>query len=354
MSFKRIFISLLLLAEFSSVSHAQYQWHIVHPNAIDTFYYYFDRISCFGNNYVAAGAKFNYDPTPNQYLVAHSTDAGMTWNYVPLPRSLSVAPYYFYGAQQIDSLHGIVTGSPSIIFYSNDGWATAMHDSIFYDDAGSAGEHPSREYRFCSFANDTEGAVSGYSCGLEWTNKAGRTWSVFDSMIDKGYARVRSDGEGKFCAFVAQPDPLADLDMILTTTNYWQTIDTSRIQYVGPLHDSTWIYQYFFGKGDTIYSLGSPGSAIDTSDPTLSISPDLGQHWSLVLSVPNKIKYPTMAGYRTDTIVIWNTDTGGTMVMSTDHGNSWIVMNVSAPSISSGTSSYRITDISFGENGKIV
>ena len=350
---------LMLLASLtiSSVLQAQYRWHIIHPNQIDTFLYYFDQVSCTGNNYSAAGAKFNYASTSNEYLIAHSSDAGATWSYCSLPKNPWEAPYVFHDMQQIDSLHAVSVGYPGMIYSTNDGWQIGNRDSAEYGDAGSPGEYSDHHYYKVDFANATEGIISGF--GLCWTTDGGSIWNVFDSAGDKGYGAVHAYGNGMFCTVMSQPGYLPigpDLRaMILTTGDYWVTTDTSLIEYNGPLSDTTVIHYFFFGNGDTLFCACLPDDTGDRGLVTLSVSSDLGSHWSAV-PIPEIGKIPDFKAtpFTGDTIVFWSSGTAGLLVISTDHGRTWAADSVPAPEVILSNPFYRIFSVSLGAGGRIV
>jgi hypothetical protein len=350
------------LLTITSGVRAQYQWHIIHENQIDTFFYVFDQISCNGNNYSATGARFNYVTTPNEPFVAHSTDSGVTWSYCMVADSRKYVAD-FNDIQQIDSLDAIAVGYPGLIFFTKDGWATSIQDSAMYGDASSYSEVGSEDHRYtnCYFSSGSEGLISGNG-GLCWTTDSGSHWGDFiDSNFDQGFGEIHSYGQGMFRVIKFQsgyPLPTRGNDIlrcVLTTRDYWTTTDTSIIQYTGPLSDTTVNHNFFFGNGDTLYSLSYPA---DTSyhQTIMGVSPDMGAHWGYVLSAENiNFKEPQITSRNRDTFVIWDIqDTAGLILVSTDDAKSWLKVTVPSPLILSHNPFYRINSVSVGSGGRVV
>ena len=62
-----VFIAFLSAFGLSSISQAQYQWHIVHTNQIDTTRYGFQAISCSGENCSALCYSWSSHPQRSVY-----------------------------------------------------------------------------------------------------------------------------------------------------------------------------------------------------------------------------------------------------------------------------------------------
>ena len=354
------FVIIIVFASLMMASglRAQYRWHIIHPNQIDAFFYAFDHISCNGNNYSVTGARFNFSSTPDTFLVAHSSDAGVTWSYCFLNSRNHKVVYSFADIQQIDSLDAITVGYPGLIFYTKDG--SGIVDSAMYGDASSAGAVGSvdQKYARCHFVNAAEGLVSA-NRGLVWTSDSGSLWNIVDSSLTKGFGEVHSYGHGMFRVILLQAgNPFYGMDilqMAITTKDYWATTDTSLFQYNGPLADTTVHHLFYFGGGDTLYSLSSPYDTGDHRPMTMGISSDLGAHWSTV-DLPSNIEFQTTTttSFDRDTIVMWGDQSGGLVAISTDRGKTWAADSIASPLRLSRNPFYRINSISIGTNGRIV
>ena len=121
------------------------------------------------------------------------------------------------------------------------------------------------------------------------------------------------------------------------------------------MEDTTVFHNFFIGNGDTLYSLSSQEDTGDHNPMTMSISPDLGAHWSSV-SLPDNAPFlgPKITEPNRDTIVVWGEKAfSGQLFISTDHGRTWTLDTVPIPEVLPN-SFYSIQSISIGSGGRIV
>src|SRR5665213_4180363 len=170
--------------------HAQYQWHVVHSDRIDTFYYSFKSISCSGKNCSAVGVVWGYMPPelpsqqmPDSNIILHSTDGGETW----LPIDASIPQWHFdkfgkaritfNGIDQIDSSSAFAAGSANnAVISTTDNWKTWRPDTNFAPVIQN-GQPINFNFRIADFSNRAEGVVTDYAVGeFLYTIDSGTHW----------------------------------------------------------------------------------------------------------------------------------------------------------------------------------
>ncbi len=353
---KTLFFVLLVSLVFTSGSHAQYRWHIVHEDRRDTFYYGFSDISCSGENCSVAGYVWGYDTTkplfsrtmPDSNFILQSTDGGETWNSIdttpPHWTPGKTANILLNGIDQIDSLNAVAVGTHNTIIHTFDGWKTWHADTGLHtpQDHG-ASENFILDYP--DFANAGEGQISdiGYGYSLS-TVDTGKHWVL------RHYGGVtKSYGNGMFRSFIAP-------NTIYTTHDNWSTSDTTHMTLDGPFLDTAvHVYSLMYGIGDTLAFLGYRMDSDDIyANVMMARSTDLGAHWS-ELPIPRTSKFDPMYGVRStpinaQTIVITGQDSVGRIVISTDRGATWEVDTVP---LDNGKSYFTILTAGVSGSGRV-
>ena len=231
-----IFFALLASLTVSSGLLAQYRWHTILPDRIDTFYCGVVSISCSGESCSAVGYVWGYTPgepgfkqMPDSNFIIHSTDGGQTWNSVD-----STLPQRYYtwnstyglllkAIDQIDSLDAIAVGTGGTIIRTFDGWNTWHEDTstfkpvVYQHDTSIVG------FEGVDFSNAAEGYVFDNEDGLAFaTVDTGKHW--FERSGGHSY------GNGMFRSFIESNTIYTTRDQpdtILTTYDNWNTVDTS-------------------------------------------------------------------------------------------------------------------------------
>jgi Secretion system C-terminal sorting domain len=345
-------IVLVILANLSGL-RAQYHWHVVLPDPIDsTFYRGFPSISCNGENCIAT--EVIYTTLGNQQLllgdsnvILSSHDGGLSWSVVAagIPRwkysdsSKDRSGLIFGASQQIDSLNVVVADfGDGEVLTTHDGWKTWHLDS-------SSGRY---DLYSVYFANAAEGMLGG-SFGFYWsTVDSGNDWKqeVFDNPT-----AYHSYGDSMFRVFNAPSE-------IFTTHDNWSTWDTTLIALNGPLADTSFhAYMTFFGSGDTLAIEGWRWK--DSTDYNASVamafSTDFGANWS-ELPVPknNGIYFanvPPQGSLDWHHMVMAGNDSVGRIVQSFDGGMQWECDTVP---LGNGIPYYSITPFTVTGSGRIL
>ncbi len=190
-----VFIAFLSAFTLSSISRAQYQWHIVHANQIDTTDYGFQAISCNGENCSALCYSWSSRTSVYQFnvnVIFHSSDGGITWDSVPpagLPQEYytwnSSGNLVLYDIEQIDSLDAMAVGAFGITVRTSDNWNTWRTDTVVLNPA-------------IPFAHDT---IPISFSGVDFSTPAeGYLFDAGDelsfSTVDSGLHCTRSTDDG--------------------------------------------------------------------------------------------------------------------------------------------------------------
>ena len=319
----RFFFALLATLTISSASHSQYRWHITHPDRIDTFYYSLLSISCSGESCSALGLVWSRTPgnpkdagIPDSNILLQSTDGGQTWNFIDSTILQRDNWNYinFNAIDQIDSLDAIAVGSANnAIIQTSDGWKTWRTDTGFAL-ITQFGRLQQFGFVYVDFSSVAEGVVSdnylGYSLS---TVDSGKDW-----VEEQGIGAPYDYGNSMFRTYLYP-------NMILTTHDNWNTIDTSLITFNGTFPDYALdVTSWMFGVGDTLTVMGNSNGSIKMAQST-----DLGAHWSaLPLPANVNIPQPIISSINAQTIVIAGQDTVGRIILSTDRGVTWSVDTV--------------------------
>ena len=324
---KQIFIELMVFLTFSSSLQAQYRWHIVYPNPVDTVYHAFVSLSCSGESCSALGYAYNSNRTDSNFII-HSTNGGLTWNSIKpdLPQWVytwnSKGGLLLYDIQQIDPLEAIAVGSSGAFIRTFDGWKTWEADTfnfppyILFHDTLAIG------FDGLDFANPKEGVLFDGSDDVAfWTADSGQHWT---ERIHNGY--IKPYGNGMWREWIPGYY-FYDPDTILTTLDNWNTVDTSTFTWNGPFLKGDLMKGIFsFAGGDTLISLAARYDSTGFNQiATLVRSTDLGANWS-ELPVPrtNRIN---AAGRNCpvvgQTLVIAGEDSSEEILLSKDGGTTW-------------------------------
>jgi Secretion system C-terminal sorting domain len=359
-----VFIAFLSAFTLSSISHAQYQWHIVHANQIDTTEYGFQAISCNGENCSALCYSWSIHHNVNQEnvnVIFHSSDGGLTWDSIPpsgLPQQYytwnSSGNLVLYDIEQIDSVHAMAVGAFGITVRTADNWNTWRTDTVVLNPD-------------IPFVHDT---IPISFSGVDFSTPAEGYFfdngdAVYFSTVDSGLHCRRSTayghsyGNGMFQEIHAGANNNIP-DTILTTYNDWATSDTSHYTLNGPfLNGDLHISNFYFGPGDTLAYLAfrydSTGTnPITTTDeiPTVVRSTDLGLTWE-ELPVPRThgMEAEILTALDQETIVVAGFDSLGEILVSRDRGTTWELDTVP---LDDGHSYFWINAIGVTGSGRII
>jgi photosystem II stability/assembly factor-like uncharacterized protein len=307
---------LMLLASLTITSglRAQYRWHVVLSDRVDTMFYRgITSISCNGENCIAT--EVIYAPgVGDSNVILCSHDGGLSWSPVAagIPQWMYTGGkqgLYYDASQQIDSLNAVVADVHGFVLTTHDGWKTWRVDSSEKGNIYSV-----------NFANVSEGMMQA-PFGFYWTTvDSGNDWR--GEVFDNGVATY-SYGNSMFRLFNSPNE-------IFTTHNNWNSWDTTYIASNGPLADTSFhSYAFFFGSGDTLTIEGWRWK--DSTDfhasLAMALSTDFGAHWN-ELSVPrnNGIyfgAYAIQLSLDWKHMVMAGNDSVGRIVQSFDGGAHW-------------------------------
>jgi hypothetical protein len=328
-NYRALLIALVAWMAFTSGLQAQYRWHIILPEKVDTTFHRSPiSISCSGENCTAVEIVYSKN-VGDSNVIFSSHNGGLSWSVATLgiPQLLSDSMVLLSGvtiptqagldygvAQQIDSLNAIISDvNKGVVIITHDGWKTWRADSSF----------KRTPVTHLHFFNAAEGMLQ--SEGHFWTTlDSGNHWKRED--FDAPYAIAlasQSYGDSMFRVFI-------EPDTILTTHNNWNSSDTTYIAQNGPLADTGFHSTYFtFGGDDTIAIEGTRwGGTHDYHRSTaIAFSSDLGSHWK-ELDVPqNNNIFPVQRSFDWHRIVAGR-DSVGRIVQSFDGGKHWEIDTV--------------------------
>jgi hypothetical protein len=331
-----VFIAFLSAFALSSISHAQYQWHIVHTNQIDTTDYAFQAISCNGENCSVLGYSWSIRKSIYQFnvnVIFHSSDGGLTWDSIP-PSELP-QEYYTWNSsgtlvlsdiEQIDSVHAMAVGAFGITVRTSDNWNTWRTDTVVlnpiiepWHDTQSinfSGVDFSTPAEGCLFDNGFGLNFSTVDSGLHCRSTTGGGHSYGNGMFRENHGGANNNVP----------------DTILTTYNNWATFDTSLSTLNGPFLKGDLVAQnFYFGPGDTLAWLAFRNDSAGTNPlsgtdeiPTVVRSTDLGLTWE-ELPVPRSHGQSRwfLTALDQQTIVVAGYDSLGEILISRDRGTTW-------------------------------
>jgi photosystem II stability/assembly factor-like uncharacterized protein len=323
---KQTFITMLAIFAVCHSLHAQYRWHIVHSDHIDTLFYLFSNISCSGESCSALGYAWSLERGDSN-IILHSTDGGLSWTTVEpaLPQWVytwdSKGGLLLSCIEQIDSLDAIAGGGAGTVIRSFDGWDTWQADTFNFPPVVIFHDTNSILFSEADFSNVGEGVMIDAPDGVAfWTSDSGQQWV---ERIHIG--NIHSYGNGMFREYRAGYN-FNDPDTILTTLDNWNTVDTTTFSFNGPFLSGDLVQTDFeFGAGDTLTTLAYRYDSTGLNQvATMVRSTNLGANWT-ELAVPrtNRITNPAVSPVDGQTIVIGGQDSVGEIVISTDRGSTW-------------------------------
>lgn len=332
---------------------AQYLWHIVLPDHVDTIYRGINSISCSGESCTALEVLYSTNiNSADSNVILYSTDGGLVWTAIgSLPQRIYDSDesigLYFDALVQIDSLTAIaVDNDAGVILRSFDGWKTWIEDSSLYEAFLNNILVNAASVYDIDFANASEGMMNeGYGFYLS-TVDSGKHWKQIIFHLSTSY---HSYGGGMFRVF-------SPPNTIFTTHDNWDTIDTTFISENGPLADTSFSPGgLIFGNGDTLAIEGARWDKTDFNHSiAMAFSTDLGAHWTeLPLPRENGIYYSSFSLTRIDWdhIVIAGLDSVGRILQSTDRGASWELDTVK---LSDGVPYYNISNTAVTGSGRVI
>ncbi len=334
-------IALFSCLTFVSGANAQFRWHIVIPDRIDTSFFGFSNVSCHGENCTAVGVTYSKN-SYDSCILLHSSDGGQTWISVDSVPQWSYnnqgkTHLYFDKVQQIDSLDAIaVDMSGGAIIRTFDGWRTFTQDTSL--NSGYA-------FYNVDFSSAGEGMVSeGFGFFLT-TLDTGKHWDQ-EIMHNDVTGTCHSYGSGTFRAF-------GPPNSIYTSFDDWRTIDTSLMQLSDSINSSIASPSFLvFGNGDSLEIVGTQWDSTHTdSSVMLWVSSDLGNDWS-ELPLPSIYMNPqVITPFDQNPIVIAGVDSAGRVLMSANHGETWQADTVP---LDDGESYYWIQSVAVTQSGRVI
>jgi photosystem II stability/assembly factor-like uncharacterized protein len=354
---KSILLALFGFLAFASCVHAQYRWHIVHPDRVatdsGTFYYGFTNISCSGESCSVIGNIWHGQSGDSDFIL-HSIDGGITWSVVepPMPQWVytwnSKGELLLDGMEQIDSLDAIATGGKGTIFRTFDGWNTWQTDSLNFPPV-IVGRYDTIAISFTGvdFVNLAEGALYDGPNELDFfTVDSGKTWT-------ERTGDIYPSGPGMFREYL-QAKNSNEPDTILTTKDDWTTADTSTFTWNGPFLTGSLIRGAFMvGAGDTLFSLAYRYDSTGVNQiATLVRSTDLGKNWAeLPIPRTNRITWTIVSPLDEQTLVVAGRDSTGEILISSDRGTSWVLDTVP---LDNGMPYWLISSVAVTSSGRVI
>ncbi len=340
-------------------SHAQYRWHIVHSNHIDTDYYGIQAMSCHGENCSVLYEKWASINPSNLNEIFHSSNGGLTWDSISsgeLPQRIitwnSTGNLPMYAIEQIDSVNAIAVGDADITIWTSDNWSTWRIDTLNFAPVIELGDDTQAiGFTGVNFVNLAEGALYDGGDGLDFfTVDSGKSWT-------KQTGDIYPSGPGMFRQYIPARnfyDPAPDPDTILTTYDNWNTADTATFSWNGPfLTESLARGTFMVGGGDTLFSLAYRHDSTGVNQiATLVRSTDLGKNWT-ELPVPrtNRMTWTIASPLDQQTIVIAGRDSTGEILISSDRGASWVLDTVP---LDNGMPYWLITSVAVTGSGRVI
>ncbi len=312
MKFLKIYllISLSLLMYTSGVK-AQFLWHVTHTDFKADTEYFFQSISCSGDNCTVTGMIQGTQNNPifPKILFWRSTDGGKTWaeQYPGLSFQIGPNGNPIRIVQQIDSLNVVAAGDSGIIVRTSDGGATWRKQNtntttytVFID---------------IHFSDSLTGIAVGGG-PIHTTTDGGIHWVKAPFTASRAN-HCHSYGNGKFRVFTSY------YGVFYTTYDNWQTVDSTK-----PVFDSVGkarVYNFLggcdFSRNDTILAYGEtyhPGYTVGL----IVRSTDAGAHWEkpFITDQFNYIIYTTSVGHDT---ILAHGNAINKILFSSNNGATW-------------------------------
>jgi hypothetical protein len=231
-----------------SGARAQYNWHVVHHEWGDKKQFAFTAVDCYGENCTAAAEAMDTSmhPPVTTLFFYRSNDGGLTWTVQDpgLPHQVLLVQNHFVKVQQIDSLNVVAIGDTGLMVKTTDAGVTWQRVPLptTYDLFDVHFSDPLTGIVVVNFHHQVLTTLDG---GQHW-----KATTVSGFLPPK---QCHSYGSGKFLVFPWAAGP------IYTTADNFQSIDSSLIIY--PLTDSVHnlVYCNFLGV-DTIVAYGTRSS----------------------------------------------------------------------------------------------
>jgi photosystem II stability/assembly factor-like uncharacterized protein len=313
-----IFIALYARPNWASAQLVHLE--ILRPDFIgDTSWSYFDLATCDDHNFCAAAnwLKLGGSIHRNNPCLVLTSDAGNTWS-VKNPRLFpdSIESYkFFHHLAMIDSAHIIAIGDTGLIIRSSDAGENWIRQDF-------PTPHPLSDIHF---ANAQEGIIAGGGIVLT-TSNGGESWNPVNHAPYYTLRSCHAFGNGRFAFFCY------DKSNIYTTNDNWVTRDSVNVK---TATDSVVGYNgivacHYMGN-DSILAVGAVivGTSAGTRRSRILLSVDRGRTWVEQLY---RFTYGWAGVASTSNTDLWLC--GGYkrgLLMSTNHGASWIDDSVAIP-----------------------
>jgi photosystem II stability/assembly factor-like uncharacterized protein len=323
------------------VLHAQFLWHVTHPDYDGNYLYIFNEISCYGNTCSTCGQLLDTANKRVKSMVWRSIDAGRTWN-IQDPglgwrygneatfNNLRV-PLRFI--QQIDSLNVAAISDSGLFVRSSDGgnsWQ-GVYMTQGYPYGGSFSFHFHDPLSgILNLHLNTDSARKDKRIIVLTTIDGGAHWDTVKENIERvqktGFTGY-SYGKGKYRIY-RQP-----FDRIFTTHDNWATVDSTPI--ILPFDSDTgkkyFIFSINFSGGDTLIASGAHLAKDNPfgMEAFIMRSTDAGMTWSDPMIFPEFNIAVSTTRMDRDTLFAQVSGYGESAVnkvlMSTNRGKSWNV-----------------------------
>jgi photosystem II stability/assembly factor-like uncharacterized protein len=351
---KNIIVTLLIILAVSPSIRAQYRWHIVHSDRIDSLFYQFSEISCSGESCSALGFEWLFGMEVSN-IILHSTDGGQTWDSVEgtLPQSIytwnSQEFDVLHSVEQIDSLNVIVGGTSGTFIRTSDGWKTWRADTFNFPPVVLYRDTQAINITETDFSDLAEGVLFDSPDGaLFWTTDTGQHW-----VEQRPGGNMHPYGNGMWREYRAGYN-FNDPDTILTTLDNWNTMDTATFTWNGPFLKGDLTHGNFeFGAGDTLVSFAFRYDSTGINQIfTMVQSTDLGENWyEIPVPSTNRITNAIVSPLDGQTIVVAGQDSTGEILLSSDHGATWELDTVP---LDNGIPYTYISAISVTGSGRVI
>jgi len=305
----RLLIGLALLWSLPSGSFGQtVRWSVLRQGKLDstTMWDYLCISACDDHNFTVAAVQS--DSEGYEARMVRTTDAGKSWT-VQNPGILRYADptwKHLRTIYMIDSLHIIAIGDSGLKVRTSDGGNTWLRED--YPTAHVlTGIH---------FSDPLTGIIVG-GAELITTTDGGVTWqNPLSNPPHWWMVSCHSFGGGRFQVLNY------DKGMLYTTNDNWKSFDSSLVRVPG---DSSVGWQgvttcHFFGR-DSIIASGAKYIRSFTRRSKILLSTDGGNSWTSQL---NRFTYAWPEHISTVGNVWLGVGWGQGMVLSTDHGKTWI------------------------------